>query len=139
MKKYKRAKGDRMYRPGFLQITPRHLLFNLMAYHEGNITRKELYNDILEAGSILSRKGYKIPLNIKSSPDGGYCSDNIDGEIFEWSRSGIIKEKGGHYSFSPKEKPFDSISNILNILNDSLKPKTLNNLEKAIKQMPHRE
>lgn len=89
-------------------------------------------NDILKAGSVLAAKGYKIPVTLKGSPESGFWSDNIDSELYEWSRFGLIRDEDKSYVFAPKEKPFDDLRNILEILNDSLEPGTRTALEAAI-------
>lgn len=123
--------------PIHYSLTPRHLIFNILAQCKGEITRQELLEDMYEVGCALGEKGYKISVNLKGSKTTGYWNEHIDGELEHWLKFGIIQEREDQrYIFEPKErKPFDSLMNILLILNDGLESETVDALHEAINKI----
>lgn len=122
-----------MHRPNFFQITPRHLIFNILAQCKGEISRQELMEEIYKVGSILTKKGYKIPVALKGSKDTGYWNEYIDSELNHWLQSGVISEKEHQfYVFIHKKKPFDDLANVIKILNGGLEKETRKTLERTV-------
>lgn len=130
---------------------PRHLLFHILHKCGGEINREKLYEHIYNAGQKLSKKDYRIQINIKGCNSDGYWSDDVDSELCHYIGFGIIKnevlssmppdadyirlypEKNQTYIFVPKEKkPFDCLENILKLLDSGLESEVLNDLEEAV-------
>ena len=123
----KKAEGIKVY-----EITPRHLLFNILYVNSGRISREKLIDSVYNAGIRLSKKDYKIPLHFKFSLKEGKYSEDLEMELNYWVQDGMLKFKKNEYIFNPKESPVPTLDKITTTLNLGISSSTRKDLIKAV-------
>jgi len=120
------------------EITPRHLIFNILEQCGGRISREDLINYLYNLSTELSKRGYRIQLVLKGSQANGWWNDDIDGELVYWVTSGIIKKskKSDILEFSGRNsKPFSSLEDVVMLVNSGLEAATSSTLINLTKQI----